>query len=481
VSIPSAALGLARVTVNTPHRRVDVALPEQIAIAELLPELLQHAGEAFADEGERHGGWILRRADGTALTGEKSLHQQGVRDGQVLHLVPARAQWPELEYDDVVEAIAEGARRRGAGWSAASTRTATVAGAGVLLAGGVLAILQGGPGWTPGGWLGLAAAVLLLFGGVIASRAYGDARVGAVLGGFSLPYAFTGGALVLGGSTLEGAVRILPWLGQAQLLAGAVCVLLFSALGATGIGGRLRIFTAGVTVGLLTAITSLLSFLDPPGAAAILIAFLVCGIGLVPVLAIRFGKVPVPSVTLPTGPSAKDMYSAGGSSALEAARRLPDRQRVFAAVSRSEELLSGMLIGYAALTVGATAVLVTAGGVAGRVLTAVAAVALLLRSRLFVSPRQRIPLLVAGLTGVTVLLVGLVLGADDSSRALIAVGAVAMALIVVIAGQAWSNRPPSPYTGRMADLFEMLIVVSVIPAALWVLDIFDKIQAIAGG
>src|SRR3954468_11485462 len=54
VSIPSAALGLARVTVNTPHRRVDVALPEQIAIAELLPELLQHAGEAFADEGERH-------------------------------------------------------------------------------------------------------------------------------------------------------------------------------------------------------------------------------------------------------------------------------------------------------------------------------------------------------------------------------------------------------------------------------------------
>ena len=110
MSIPSAALGLARVTVNTPHRRVDVALPEQIAIAELLPELLQHAGEAFADEGERHGGWVLRRADGTALTGEKSLHQQGVRDGQVLHLVPARAQWPELEYDDVVEAIAEGAR-----------------------------------------------------------------------------------------------------------------------------------------------------------------------------------------------------------------------------------------------------------------------------------------------------------------------------------------------------------------------------------
>ncbi|MEV6970770.1 EsaB/YukD family protein, partial [Hamadaea sp. NPDC051192] len=105
----SAALGLARVTINTPHRRVDVALPEQIAIAEILPELLQHAGEGFADEGERHGGWVLRRADGTSLAGDRSLHQQNVRDGQVLHLVPARADWPELEYDDVVEAIAEGA------------------------------------------------------------------------------------------------------------------------------------------------------------------------------------------------------------------------------------------------------------------------------------------------------------------------------------------------------------------------------------
>jgi hypothetical protein len=119
--------------------------------------------------------------------------------------------------------------------------------------------------------------------------------------------------------------------------------------------------------------------------------------------------------------------------------------------------------------------------VAGRFLTAVSAVALLLRSRLFVSPRQRIPLLIAGLTGVTVLIVGMVLGADDSTRAIIAVGSVAVALIIVVAGQAWSNKPPSPYVGRLADLFEMLIVVSVIPAALWVLDVFDKIQQIAGG
>ncbi|WP_238424828.1 EsaB/YukD family protein, partial [Micromonospora parastrephiae] len=111
--------GLARVTISAPQRRVDVALPEQVPLAELLPDVLRHAGEGLADDGERHGGWVLRRTDGALLATAQALLPQGVRDGEVLHLVPARAHWPELEYDDVVEAIAEGARRRGGAWSPA--------------------------------------------------------------------------------------------------------------------------------------------------------------------------------------------------------------------------------------------------------------------------------------------------------------------------------------------------------------------------
>ena len=56
--------GLARVTISAPQRRVDVALPEQVPLAELLPEVLRHAGDGLADDGERHGGWVLRRTDG---------------------------------------------------------------------------------------------------------------------------------------------------------------------------------------------------------------------------------------------------------------------------------------------------------------------------------------------------------------------------------------------------------------------------------
>ena len=127
------SVGLARVTISAPQRRVDVALPEHVPLAELLPEVLRHAGEGLADDGEKHGGWVLRRTDGVALATSQGLFPQGVRDGEVLHLVPAHNEWPELEYDDVVEAIAEGARRRGSAWTPASTRTATLVAAGVLL------------------------------------------------------------------------------------------------------------------------------------------------------------------------------------------------------------------------------------------------------------------------------------------------------------------------------------------------------------
>src|SRR5438874_5023276 len=129
----TTATGLARVTVSGPQRRLDVALPEHAPLGELLPELLRHAGEGLPDAGQAHGGWALRRADGSPLSVGGGLASQGVRDGDVLHLAPARVGWPELEYDDVVDAIAAGARRYGRVWDGTATRIAGLAVAGVTL------------------------------------------------------------------------------------------------------------------------------------------------------------------------------------------------------------------------------------------------------------------------------------------------------------------------------------------------------------
>ncbi|MBL7254445.1 type VII secretion integral membrane protein EccD [Paractinoplanes lichenicola] len=475
------SIGLARVTISAPQRRIDVALPEHVPLAELLPEVLRHAGEGLADDGEKHGGWVLRRTDGVALATAQGLFPQGVRDGEVLHLVPAHDEWPELEYDDVVEAIAEGARRRGNAWTPASTRTATLVGAGVLLALGLLAVLAAGPGWTGAAFAGLGLAVLLALAGVTASRAYGDARAGAALGAYAMPFAFAGGAVLVATDDRVGVFGLLPWLGGSELLAGSVALLLVAALGAVGVSGQLRLFTAGAVVGLFGAITALTSMVtSAAGAAAVLISILVCGIGALPLLAIRFGKVPMPPVTLPTGAEAAEGFTGvSAASALDAARERPDRATVFAAVTRTEELLAGMLLGHAVLAVAAFGVLSVADSLSARILMGVSAAALLLRSRLFVTLRQRVPLVIGGLAGVAALGIDMLRGADATVLLGVTAAALVLALITVVAGATYSRKPPSPYLGRAADLLDTLVVVSVIPVACAVVGLYDAVTSIS--
>ena len=475
------SIGLARVTISAPQRRIDVALPEHVPLAELLPELLRHAGEGLADDGERHGGWVLRRTDGVALAPAQGLFPQGVRDGEVLHLVPAHDEWPELEYDDVVEAIAEGARRRGSAWTPASTRTATLIGAGALLAVALIAAVTTGPRWDGAAFAGLGLAVLLALAGVTASRAYGDARAGAALGAYAMPFAFAGGAVLVATDDRVGVVSPLPWLGGPELLAGSVALLLVAALGGVGVAASLRLFTAGAVIGVLGAVTALISMVtSAAGAAAVLLSILVCGIGALPLLAIRFGKMPTPPVTLPTGADASEGFTGvSAAGALDASRERPDRATVFAAVTRTEELLAGMLLGHAVLAVAGFGVLAVAGTLSARLLIIVSAVALLLRSRLFVTLRQRVPLVAGGLTGTAALGVDLLRGAGAGLLLAIVAGALALAIITVVAGATWSRKPPSPYLGRAADLLDTLVVVSVIPVACAVVGLYDAVSSIS--
>ncbi|SCL14808.1 type VII secretion integral membrane protein EccD [Micromonospora rhizosphaerae] len=465
-------IGLARVTINAPARRVDVALPEQVPLAELLPEVLRHAGEGLADDGERQGGWVLRRTDGAVLATAQALLPQGVRDGEVLHLVPARAQWPELEYDDVVEAIADGARRRGGAWSPAATRAATLAGAGVPLAVGLLAVLAGGPGHRAGWAVAVAVALLLTLAGTAASRAYGDGPAGATLGGYALPYAAAAGALAVSSGDPVGPFEPLRWLGAPELLAGSVALLLVAVLGLLGVATRSRVFVAGVTVGSVGALAALGGLvLSPEGTAAVLLCVLVFALGALPLLAIRLGKVPLPPITLPVA------SPTGGP---DAVRDLPDRGRVHAAVARTEEVLTGMLLGHGVLAVTAVVVLLTAGGVAGRLLVAVGSAVLLLRSRLFVALRHRAPTVTAGLAGFAVL--GGVLAHRSGPTGLLAltVAGLALALVAAAAGTSYARRPVSPYLGRLADLTDTALVVSVVPVACAVLDLYDRARGLLG-
>ncbi|SNT66078.1 type VII secretion integral membrane protein EccD [Asanoa hainanensis] len=448
--------GLALVTVNAPHRRVDVALPQDVPLADLLSEIVRHAGAALADDGEAHGGWVLRRTDGTALEGGATLAAQGVRDGELLHLVPAGQDWPELEFDDVVEAIADGARSHGTAWSGEQTVTATLAGAGVALGVALVALLRAGPDSAAAMLTTLGVAAGLTVAGILAARAYGHRPAGIALGAYSLPYAFAAGALLLAGGDAVGPVPGLTWIGAPELLLGSAALALHGVLGIIGVGAGRRIFAAAVLAGLLGAATAGIGFaLTAEGAAAILLAVLVCGVGSLPVLAIRLARLPIPPVTGST--------SAG-----------TDTDQVRTAVTRAEELLGGLLIGHAVLAAAAAAVLATTGGGWGRTLAGVCGVALLLRARVFRTVRQRVPLLAAG----TVALTAVALAVAQLATVLAGVLGLAVALLLTAAGVGYARRPAGPYLGRAADLLDTGLLVAVIPVACAVLGLFAQAQTL---
>jgi hypothetical protein len=135
-----------------------------------------------------------------------------------------------------------------------------------------------------------------------------------------------------------------------------------------------------------------------------------------------------------------------------------------------------MLLGLAVLATVAAVVLVEAGGLAARVLVAVAAVALLLRSRLFLTVRQRVPLLAAGLAGATVL--GAWLAMNGGVPA--ALAGFLIALVIITAGATYAKRAPGPYLGRAADLVDTALVVSVVPVACAVLGLYGRARGLLG-
>ncbi|MBN1171387.1 MAG: type VII secretion integral membrane protein EccD [Micromonosporaceae bacterium] len=471
--MPPATTGLARVTVSAPYRRIDVALPEGAPIAELLPDLLRHAGDDLAGDGEQHGGWLLRRADGLALDTSSTLLSQGIRDGAVLHLVPATTHWPELEYDDIVETIAEGAKRSGVGWSSRATRAAGLVAAGAAAFFGVVGLWTAGPAWRPAAVCALILSALLVTAGMIASRAYGDGTTGAALAAYGLPYALFGGGLILAPSD---AFEELARTERASfLLVGSIALVLASLVSAVGVGRGLPVFTCAGATGILGAAGALLAlWLPAVSTAAVLLTVLVTGTAGVPLLALRLGSLPMPRSAPPAEASAIEDDPVG----------LPDRSRVFVAVVRTEQLLTGLLM--TILLVGTiTAYLVAAlGGVSGRILVCLAATAFLLRARLFIAARQRWALLASGIAGFVVLAVVALFGPDRVTGTVLGVtvgaGLALLAMIVATASVRYAKRAPSPYLGRAADALDALCVVSMVPCACAVLGLYGLARGIAG-
>lgn len=463
----SSALGtsLAKVTIETPKRSMDVALPEDIPVAELVPYILRHAGDGAADDGERHGGWVLRRMTGESVDSRKTLGAQEVLDGEVLHLVPGQSDWPELEYDDIVESIASGARRYGRSWGRAATRRCGLGVSCAVLLAGTLVTFLLDPPWLVPGLVLLAAACVLMSLGIAIARAVPDATAGAVFAGCSLPYGFLGGGLLSGPSHAG-----LTELGAPQLLLGSVTLLVLGVVGYIGIGVCCRVFVAAIAVGVLGAFCGLIAgAMAAHGVAALAVTIGIGGLPGYPLLALRLGRVPLPAL-----PQRASEFLENDEP--------PPASTVFAAASRTDEILTGLLIGVALVSVVCGWYLAVHGGSASLAMLAAVAVALLLRGRLFAVPRHRVPLLVAGVIAAVLLVVVFVVAAEgNGTMTLYLFGVLAVAALISAAGVVYSKKNPSPYLGRFADIVDVLAILTLIPLACYLVGFYTYVRGVMAG
>lgn len=466
--------GFCRITVVAPNVRVDVALPEDVPLAELLPDILRMADQ-WQSEGA-HAGFVLARLDGAELDTGMSFAAQGVRNGDLLYLRPATETLPPPVFDDVVDAIAQSVSDDHRMWGAPHLRQIGLTGGATLLALGAWVL------WTsndPHGMPAFVAAVMALlltvFGG-LRSRVYGDHVGGAVLGGAAVPYAFLAGL---------GALPVDPGagLGRSHFIVGCSAVLVVAVIGAILQEQHDEPYLAAAiaaAVGAVAGAVGLATGAAPVKLAAGAGTVAIAAIGFMPGLALRAVRFPMPQLV----DGAPQVSSTAQKAALPPGNDEPvDAAAIDRRARRSHELLTGLAAACGLTVVLAAFVLALSsdgrgGGPWAQAMAGILGLAALSRARLFRRAAQVGTLVWSGVGTLLLLLVGAGVHVSDLARQTWFFGiTLAVGLVLVTVAFALPGRSLSPRWARTVDLLDGLLLASVIPVLLGVLHVYGAVQS----
>ncbi|MCM2579864.1 type VII secretion integral membrane protein EccD [Streptomyces meridianus] len=479
----SAGTGFCRVTVAAPDARIDVALPEDVALVDIYPEILQLSGQS-QPEGVPTGYHLVRR-DGTVLDAGRSLAEQRILDGDLLLLRPFAESLPSAVYDDVSDAIASNVRRDRRRWSDDLMNTVGLTAGVLLLAMMAFALWFSNPvdrdmHRLPGIVAGVTGVVLVAIAGVRA-RVYDDRGSSVALGLAALPHLLLAGSGVFGVDKGEGP-------GRLHFLVGCVVVLVASVLlvGLLPSGDSPFVAAAFLAaVGTLATFAAVLTDAPPRDVASVTAVVGIAVVAWLPGMSARFARLPI-------GYRSPDQIAQGRD--YEGRNRAPeeetvDFQRIGNQARRGHELLLGLVAGCAALVVGAAGVVLGFSDNGWAQLLALAAgVTIMLRARLFDYTSQVACLLVAGILTVLLLILGIALdppaealraffqdgdGGPLNIRTIWFSGSIAFgAALLVAVGLIVPRAGVSPFWGRLLDLFDGIVLLSLVPLCLAVLDVY---------
>ena len=433
----SEAGGLLRVTVVVGDRRHDLALPGQLPVAELDPELARTLN--LLDAETVYAGYALVASDGRRLDGDLGLVGQGVDPGSVLTLTAGVDQPAPRVYDDVVEAMADAVEADLKAWDPATGRRTALSAAALVLALGALCLGLQRPDLVAGAAAGVSGLVLVV-AAVTLSRTRAEHETAVMLAWAGVVFAAVAGVT---------AAPAGPVLGLPAAI-GAGGALAASLVAVLGLGERRAALVPAAAVsaglGLANGVVAATS-LDPQAVHTVLLVVVVLAGSALPWVALSATTTRVPQA------QDHDQLTAEAAPVDAGAVRRDARigHEVLLAVTSTVGLLL-VLVAPMAVSLGLT----------GALVAVCACLVLLLRTRQYRVGPEVVTGLGCAIAGLASLCVGIVL----FQRPWLPVLAVVLAVTaVVLLVTTLVPRPASVRWGRLGDVAELTALVAMVPLA----------------
>ncbi len=466
---------LARVTVISPTRRIDLALPGSVTLGELLPSIVRFSGYEGGSPAEAVHAWVLQRFGEDPLDPNALISKLSIRDGETLHLRQRENAIPDAAFDDVVDAVTMSTTRRPS-WQprhsqrmALAVLTALLVGLPLLMA--VLVtrstpIEDRGILWPI---INIVLSVLAAIASISLSRAAGRYQVAATLAWASVVLAGLGGWQML--ATPEWAPRLVV-ASALVLIAAGTCAL---AARVTTMG----LFTAALVGGILLVVSTVDTLIDGNAVhvAAVAASVLLAITGYMPTLSYRLARIALPQL-----PTTAEAVMADDQ---------PVQSDIVSRAVLADQLLASMLTAIAVTTTLLSLVLLVdlpGDGPGARspwwqiALAACLGLALLLRARVFVGLTQRLALVLSGTIITTAAGITALMQLPDGFIRIgvtVLVVAASAAILAYYASVTYS-RVMTPIWGRLGDVLEWLSVMAIVPVLLGVLNLYAAMRGLIG-
>lgn len=455
--VTSTEADLARVTVVSANRRIDLALPGSSTLGELLPGIVQFAGHEAGPAAEAVQTWVVQRLGEDPLDANRRVSQLSIRDGDTLHLLRRAQSMPEAAFDDVVDAVATATKTR-ANWRPVHSQRLALGAIVGILVGVPLLLLRIDPSALTAA-ASLAVASMAGLAAILLARAAGKPAVAGALAWSAIAVAgLAGWHLLPGGAPL-------PTLLTASL------VLLFAAVMAVGTYLQIYRYATVCFAALLVLVVSLVAALLPGRIVEVFAVGLVVILGatpLLPGLSLRMARVAMPN--LPSDPS------------LLASDDQQIQSDIIARAVAADRLLATLLSATATAVAVCAIPLIRTPSIWAPLVVLAAGLALLLRSRAFVGFAQRMSQLLGGLALCVLVAFRAATEAEGTIRLLIGVAVVVVAVAILAwYAAALYNKIVAPTWGRVGDIVEWLALLAMVPLLFAVLDLYSRARGLLPG